>query len=261
MNAAPFTQSLPASPQLIPRLLALEASGDFFSVALQTPLGQWEQTLPAGPKASAGAIAAIEALLEQTGTTLSQLDALAFGQGPGAFTGLRTACALAQGLALGCDVPVLPVDTLHAVLLHAVALAPPPWPQGVCWVVMDARMGEVYAASFRQQAGEWVLDAPAQLWKPAALNLHWQEAPPTAVAGTACQVHEASLNLPEWQAQGVALWPEARPWARFLLPLACKLWQARAGVDAAGASPLYVRNQVAQTLVQRQQAKAGAGLA
>jgi len=97
-------------------------------------------------------------LLAEAGLGLAQLDGIAFGAGPGSFTGLRIACAVAQGLAFGADVPVLGVGTLLA-LAEA---------SGAARVIacLDARMGEVYHAAYRREVGDWMTESGPQLCAP-----------------------------------------------------------------------------------------------
>src|SRR5436190_17193363 len=126
-------------------LLAFDTATERMSIALAAGGTVWEHEAIGGEgagQASAALIPAILALLARAGVTLAQLDAIAFGRGPGAFTGLRTACSVAQGLAFGAGKPVLPVDTLLAVAEDARDGAAP---QRI-WAVTDARMDEVYAA-------------------------------------------------------------------------------------------------------------------
>ena len=98
------------------KLLAFDTSTDHISIALTCPVDGvaqvWQHDGAGGALASGSLIPAIEALMAQAGLRYAALDAIAFGQGPGSFTGLRTACAVAQGLAFGAGIPVLPVDTL-----------------------------------------------------------------------------------------------------------------------------------------------------
>src|SRR5262245_47658224 len=118
-------------------------------------------------------------MLDEAGCTLRQLDAIAFGRGPGAFTGLRAACAVAPGLAFGAGKPVLSLDSLMLVAQDA--------PCAQCWVAMDARMDEIYAAHYRFDGARWhTLSAPA-LYTLEALNAQWRAAPPAAVAGSALE--------------------------------------------------------------------------
>ena len=133
-------------------LLAFDTSTDALSIAVQHGARVWQHSGAGGAQASATLIPAIRDLLAQAGLSFDQLDAVVFGRGPGSFTGLRTACAVAQGLAFGArggqGVPVLPVDTLLAVAEEARAQ------HGCTRVVatLDARMNEVYAAPFEWQA-------------------------------------------------------------------------------------------------------------
>ena len=153
-------------------LLALDTSTDQLSVAVQRADGQrFAHTGAGGAQASASLIPAVQALLAQAGLALSDLRAIAFGRGPGSFTGLRTACSVAQGLAWGAGVPVLPIDTLLAVAEAARSAL------GATHVLalLDARMNEVYAAEYawRDAAGwrplsEIVVLAPEAVPTPGA---------------------------------------------------------------------------------------------
>ncbi|HAJ11148.1 MAG TPA: tRNA (adenosine(37)-N6)-threonylcarbamoyltransferase complex dimerization subunit type 1 TsaB, partial [Comamonadaceae bacterium] len=144
------------------KLLAFDTSTDTLSIAVQAGEAVWQHSGPGGAQASATLIPAIRGLLAQAGLSFDTLDAIVFGRGPGSFTGLRTACAVAQGLAFGArggaGVPVLPVDTLLAVAEDARQQ------HGCTRVVatLDARMDEVYVARC-----EWV---PA----PDGLAGHWR---------------------------------------------------------------------------------------
>ena len=140
------------------RLLAFDTSTDTLSVAVGVG-GLHAPPLAAhngvgGAAASAELIPLIQRLLAQAGWTLAGLDAIVLGRGPGAFTGLRTACAVAQGLAFAArpgGVPVLPLDTLWAVAEEArtaLAAASQPLPRHIA-AVLDARMDEVYVATYR----------------------------------------------------------------------------------------------------------------
>ncbi|KYP95675.1 hypothetical protein BG74_08480, partial [Sodalis-like endosymbiont of Proechinophthirus fluctus] len=108
-----------------------------------------------------------DSLLAEAGITLDSLDALAFGRGPGSFTGVRIGIGIAQGLALGADLPLIGISTLAA-------LAEGAWRQtGACQVLtaIDARMGEVYWAAYRSEAGVWLGEDGEALTAPAALAL------------------------------------------------------------------------------------------
>ena len=276
-----------------PRLLALDTSTHHTFVALGLGADvQADQTGEGGAQASAGLLSTIQALLKAQHWALPELDALVFGRGPGAFTGLRTATAVVQGLAYGVrterhpnGLPVLPIDTLLAVAeearhLHAQA-TPTNSPVGSpLWVlaVLDARMGEVYAALYRFDnlaqsiahsiaqptaqpttqaiAGPW-LATPSQL--PMLLQ-GLQEALPELqtsaqrlCAGNASELVSPFLSDP---ADGTP-WPmqEAWPTAHALLRLAPHLLRQGLAVPAAHAQPVYVRDKVAQTTAERSQAR------
>jgi tRNA threonylcarbamoyladenosine biosynthesis protein TsaB len=144
-----------------PCLLALDSSTDALALALHTAQGRWHLNEAGGAAASARIVPAAQALLAQAGIGFAALDAIAFGAGPGAFTGLRTACAVAQGLAFGAGKPVLALDSLMIVAEDAWGLEPAA--SGLHWVAVDARMDEAYAAAYRRQAdcGWAVAVAPA----------------------------------------------------------------------------------------------------
>jgi len=228
-------------------LLAFDTATERMSIALAVHGHVSTHEAPGGALASATLISAILALLADAGVTLRDLDAIAFGRGPGAFTGLRTACSVAQGLAFGACKPVLPVDTLLAVAEDARGGAD----AMTVWVAMDARMDEIYAARYRFGGGRWeVLDAP-MLITPEALDARWRADAPQHVAGNALAAFGARLQAP-----GAVLLPDAMPRAVAMLPLAQALWDRGGAVDAALALPLYLRDKVAQTTVERDAARA-----
>ena len=149
------------------RLLALDTSTDTVHLALVQGEAVAVRALPGGAQSSAALLPAIQALLGDAGLALRDLDAIGYGRGPGAFTGLRTACAIAQGLAVGADRPLLALDTLAAVAESAVqrGLA-----RAAVWSVLDARMGEIYAARWQwTDATGWQVTVPVALYAPAAL--------------------------------------------------------------------------------------------
>jgi len=223
-------------------LLAFDTATEHLSIAVAAHGHVLTHEAPGGAQASSTLIPAILALLARADMRLRDLDAIAFGRGPGAFTGLRTACAVAQGLAYGAAKPVLAVDTLLAVAEDARGGAD----AVTMWVAMDARMDEVYAAHYRYQAGAWsVLDAP-MLTTPDALNTRWQTEPPPCVAGSALAAFGERLIT-----GGAQRVPDALPRAAAMLPLARELWAQGGAVAAAHALPLYLRDKVAQTTVER----------
>lgn len=227
----------------MPVLLALDSSTDILALALVTSGRIQVLEASGGAQASARMLPEVKALLAGAGVAMADLDAIAFGQGPGAFTGLRTACAVAQGLAFGLAKPVLAIDSLMLVAEDARA-------QGAgdeVWVAMDARIGEIYAARYRWADGAWaVVEAPA-LYAPEALAGHWGQ--PAAVAGTALTEYAAALNVT------APAWPQARSRAAALGALALAAWQRGETRDAAEALPVYVRDKVALTTAERERSK------
>ena len=229
-------------------LLAFDTATEHLSVALAVRDRVFTHHAAGGAQASAALIPAIQALLREAGIALDDLDAIAFGRGPGAFTGLRTACAVAQGLALGAGKPVLPIDTLLAVAEDARAGAADALR---VWVTMDARIDEIYAAQYQFEAGAWsVLDAP-QLTSAEALDARWRTEPAQMIAGNALEVFAG-----RWATGSARCVPQARPRAEAMLPLARALRARGGAVDAALALPLYVRDKVAETTAERAAARA-----
>ena len=237
-------------------LLAFDTSTDRLSVALErAPDGaRFTHGGPGGAQASATLIPAVQALLAQAGLRLSDLAAIVFGRGPGSFTGLRTACSVAQGLAWGAGVPVLPVDTLLALAEDARQSV------GATRVraLLDARMDEVYHADvvWQAAAARWRLQGPVAVCAPEQLPPLPAGAGPGAgwvLAGNAFtpygdRLPAALRGLPR---------VEALPSATALLDLAPALLAAGAAVPPEQALPLYIRDKVAQTSAERAAARAG----
>ena len=227
----------------MPSLLAFDTATERTSIAVTVAGQVFTHEAPGGAQASATLVPAILALLAQAGVGLRELDAIAFGRGPGAFTGLRTACSVAQGLAFGAGKPVLPIDTLLSVA--EAGRAEGSAAQRV-WVAMDARMDEIYAAHYAWAEGRWqVLDAP-HLTTPDVLNARWRVAPPQVLAGNALAAFGERL-----QPGAACVRGSERPCARAMLPLARALWREGGAVDAALALPLYLRDKVAHTTAER----------
>src|SRR5450830_152727 len=144
-------------------LLAFDTSTDIMSVAVQRanaagatpPHSIWQHSGPGGAQTSANLIPTIQRLMAQAELQFDALDAIVFGSGPGSFTGLRTACSVAQGLAFGANLKVLPIDTLLALaeqarFQHAAALA-----RYQVMALLDARMDEMYGACYAFNSGLW----------------------------------------------------------------------------------------------------------
>lgn len=230
-------------------LLAFDTATDRMSVALGLDRRMWTREGAAGAQASLHLLPAVFELLDEASLALRDLDAIGFGRGPGAFTGLRTACSVAQGLAMGAGKPVLSLDSLMASAEDARAR------QGLAelWVAMDARIDQIYAAQYRWSGDRWhTLDAPA-LYTLEALNGQWLERAPRGVAGNALTAFGERLR-----AGSAPRADDALPSSSALLSLAHTAWADGAALDAAQALPLYLRDKVAQTTAERDAARAAA---
>jgi len=234
------------------KLLAFDTSTDSMSLALTDGQRLWQHTGPGGAQASSTLIPAILGLLDQAGLALADLDALVFGRGPGSFTGLRTACSVAQGLALGAHLPVLPMDTLMAVAEEARFRHEGPQAAARLQVtaLLDARMDEMYVQRFACNAGRWTSLADCALIRPENLPLDPAD---DLLAGNVFGVYAARLPVfPDSLPRLTAL-----PTAAAMLRLAPALLATGQGVPASQALPLYVRDKVALTTEERARVKAG----
>ncbi len=227
--------------------LAFDTSTDVLSVAVQRGEQIWHSHGPGGAQASATLIPTALALLAQADLSCQALNAIVFGRGPGSFTGLRTACAVAQGLAHGAQVPVLALDTLLAV---AQAHQPAPGQSARVLAVLDARMGQLYAAAYHWQDGHWHIDQAPGLYDPDDVRLpdDWRDDPSVVLAGSPVPEHaqalSAALRRP-WLCQATS------PSALSLIALAPAAWAAGLAMPAQRALPLYLRDKVAQTTAER----------
>ena len=232
-------------------LLGFDTSTEVLAVGLQTATGLlFTAQAAGGAAASAALLPQIRTLLERVHVSFDDLDAVAFGQGPGAFTGLRTACAVAQGLALAIGKPLLPIDSL--LLVAEDARAQTGAPEVV--VLKDARMDEVYAGHYAWEAGCWkVLRAPA-LYALPALPMLWAPLSRPLFAGSALAAFGSRLALPD----GCQRCNTEHDRAAALMRLAAQAMAAGQAVDAAQALPLYTRDKVALTTQEREAARAAA---
>ena len=262
--------------------LAFDTSTDVMSVAVTDGLRVWQHTGPGGAKASTTLIPVILALLADAGLALGDLQAIAFGRGPGSFTGLRTACAVAQGLAYGANkgagggantgagggakpgagLPVLPIDTLLAVAEEARLQKPSPY----ITALLDARMDEMYVQRYACSQGEYGVLTPlgaCELIRPEELPVEAEAVNTvntgntdntfnTVYAGNVFSVYEGRLPA----ALNTLACLHALPTASAMLRLAPRLAAAGHCVPADQAMPMYVRNKVAQTTAEREAAKA-----
>lgn len=222
------------------KLLALESSTDLFTAALYLDGRIVEREGARGVSHSEIALPLVQALLDGEGVSLSDLDGIAFGAGPGAFTGLRLACSVAQGLAVGAGLPVLGIVSLEALALAS--------GDGAVYACLDARMNEVYCAAYRV-AGETVaaviapvVAAPGQV--PVPPGEGWLG------CGSGFAAYGAALAARLGPAIG-GIDAQTRPRAAALLRMAAARFMRGEGEDAALATPLYVRDKVAMTTRER----------
>lgn len=224
------------------QILALETSTDLGSCALWRDGEVHERLCPPGRPHSETLLPLVRELFAEAGISVAELDAIAFGAGPGAFTGLRVACGAAQGLAVAADLPVVPVTSLEV-------LAELAGGERVL-ALLDARMGEVYAGAFRRVGDAWQRDGDIQVAAPAVLQL-----PADSAGWLACG--NAPAAYPELQARlagaGIAVRPGLMPTAGALARLAAPRAARGEVIDPALAAPLYVRDKVAKTVAERLQ--------
>ena len=197
-------------------------------------------------------ISVIDAILQRNALALSELDAVAFGAGPGAFTGLRVACGVAQGLGWAAGKPLLCVSNLEATARHAAAAGF----VGRLLAAHDARMHECYAAVFEigpaapgVPAGLNAVKtlAAAQLVKPSMLGALAREHAVEAAAGGALEVYGGEIVLDA----GVRRLAPFDTTASDIALGGMALWEAGGAVRPEEAAPLYVRNRVALTMAER----------
>lgn len=247
------------------RLLAFDTSTDAMSIAVGcTVRGEpraWHHCAAGGAQASASLIPAIMGLMRQAGLGFADLDAIAFGRGPGAFTGLRTACSVAQGLGFGAQgapggraVPLLPVDTLLALAEEARQQYSAGHAPLRVLGMLDARMDQIYAAGYAFDGAYWQPHRAPILERPENLSLDPQWLLPGSVlAGNVFAAYGDRLPFGQDLVR-----IEALPTAGAMLRLAPALLAAGHGVSAELALPLYIRDKVAQTTSERAAAKAAA---
>nr|WP_295774165.1 tRNA (adenosine(37)-N6)-threonylcarbamoyltransferase complex dimerization subunit type 1 TsaB [Rhodoferax sp.] len=245
-------------------LLAFDTGTEFMSIAVcctrDGQVQQWQHTTPGGAKASTDLIPAILGVMQQAGLRLQALDAICFGSGPGSFTGLRTACSVAQGLAFGANVPVLAVDSLLAVAEDARHTALHAQIAGVVTALLDARMEEVYCATFAFNGARWTELSGSALMQPEKLIRVTESTAadsPWLLAGNVFAVYGERVAAQD-PAAATAQRITALPTASAMLRLAPALLAAGKAVSAEHALPSYIRDKVAKTTAERMAEKAAA---
>ena len=216
-------------------ILALETATDPGSVALWRDGDVVGRECPVGRSNSETLLPLAESILRDAGLGFTDLEGIAFGVGPGSFTGLRVACGVAQGLAVARGLPLLGVCTLQA-------MAQASGGERVV-VALDARMGEVYSGVFVHGESQGELG----VYPPAAVPL------PRGTGWLACgNGLSAYPDLRERLADVVGAWlPELMPSAEAVVRLAAPRLERGERIDPADAVPLYVRDKVAKTVAER----------
>jgi len=229
-------------------ILALETSSEHCSVALWQDGKVSEHCELVGQRHSAVLIAMLDALLKDAGIRIKQVDGIAFGKGPGSFTGVRIACGVAQGLALGIGAGVVGVCTLQA-LAQASG-------RDKVVTALDARMGELYLAAYARQDGGWLPVIEPCLCKaddaPVVTDQDWFG------AGSGFVVNDAALAV-HYAKRLSAVDTQAVPKASAVAQLAAVEFARGNAVDAALALPLYLRDKVALKTREREEVRGAAG--
>ncbi|CNE32382.1 family M22 nonpeptidase-like protein [Yersinia bercovieri] len=221
------------------RILAIDTATEACSVALWNN-GEVQALFELCPREHTQRILPlVQQVLAESGLSLGQLDALAFGRGPGSFTGVRIGIGIAQGLALGADLPMIGVSTLQTMAQGAFRLTA----ASRVLAAIDARMGEVYWGEFeRNAAGDWLGEATEAVMTPeqtlvraqmlsgrwTTVGTGWQTYP-ELISGSNVQLTDGQMLLPQ---------------AEDMLPLALSLWANGQAVSVENAEPVYLRNEV-----------------
>jgi len=224
------------------KLLAIETATEACSVAVHVDGAVIERFQIAPRRHAELTLPWAAALLAEAGISRSQLDAVAISRGPGAFTGVRLAIAIAQGIALAIDRPLLAISTLQVLALRA------PAGQDAVLAAIDARMGEVYTGRFARTDGQWQAIDSEQVLAPETVVLDGQ-----GWFGVGTGFAAADGLLATALAPGlVGVDAAALPHAADLATLAVAAWGRGEAIAPELVEPTYLRNNVALTLVQQQ---------
>lgn len=223
----------------MPTILAIETSSELASAALMHRDQLFTREAAGVHTHSQTILPMVQSLLAQAGLTPAQCDAIAFGAGPGSFTGVRTACGIAQGLAFGLDLPVLPIVTLQAMAQSCHETT------GACDVlcVLDARMGEVYWAQYRFADG-WQTVIEPTLSAPAGV----QPQGGVRACGNGLAAYASGFEGQTFLSEVLT---DCMPHAAQVARLARTAFALGLGVAARDAQPIYLRNKVALTTDER----------
>ncbi|HCS26968.1 MAG TPA: tRNA (adenosine(37)-N6)-threonylcarbamoyltransferase complex dimerization subunit type 1 TsaB [Spongiibacteraceae bacterium] len=216
-------------------VLALETSADACSVALlrSGEMVERHENLPRSH--TQHILPMVDALLQSANMTLAQIDVIAFGRGPGSFTGLRVCASVVQGLAFAANIPCAPVSSLQALAMTAISTGLSRGHSSILCCV-DARMSEVYGAQFSVQEGYPALQGEEFLCAPETVS--WD-------SGAACRVGSGWRYAAEMQYQGEINDADLLPRAAAVALLGEQMYKSGHVVAAARAVPVYLRDDVA----------------
>lgn len=227
------------------KILALDTSTEYLSLCLWLDGAIHERNLLAGQSHSQQILPLLRGLLSEAKVELHDLDGIAFGAGPGSFTGLRIGCGVAQGLAFGANLPVIGISTLLA-LAHGTLTKNTVATRVIA--CLDARMGEVYHAAYARSGEAWDEISAPGLYKPDAVpalpGAEW------VGAGSGWATYGDALKACYKEQIGLIL-PTEFPHATTMAELAAPLFAQGLGVPAAQAAPIYIRNKVALKTSER----------
>jgi tRNA threonylcarbamoyladenosine biosynthesis protein TsaB len=225
------------------RVLALDAATEACSVALLANGAIISRSIESGKSNAVKILRMVEEAMAEAQVSLSMLDGIAASIGPGAFTGVRISVAVAQGLAFGADLKVVPVTTLEALALQVLE-----GPGSRALACLDARMGEVYWGCFAWDAARGVVQSGAlRVGSPdsVSLDLGGQY----AGVGRGFSAYPALGTLPGVTTDAVR--SAALPNAREIVRLGALRLTVGGALDAADLRPLYLRDKVAFTEAER----------
>ena len=227
-------------------LLALDTSTEYLSLALKLGDKIFTHYQAAGSASSQLVLPQIQILLDSANIKLGDLDGIAFGAGPGAFTGVRIASGVAQGLGYGANLPVVGINTLTAVAEES--------GQDKVVVCLDARMGEIYHAALIKENGVWLEISETKVCKPQVSPVLESNDWVGAGGGWAAYKEVLMQIYSNHLSQSVNnVLPDITPTAEAILRLAQPVFEAGQAKPAMHAMPIYIRNRVALTTLEREQ--------
>ncbi|WP_124948015.1 tRNA (adenosine(37)-N6)-threonylcarbamoyltransferase complex dimerization subunit type 1 TsaB [Sulfurirhabdus autotrophica] len=222
------------------KILALDTSTEYCSLALSLGNEVLTREVLAGQRHSELILPMLQEMLDEADITLNELDGVAFGSGPGSFTGLRIGCGVAQGLAFGADLPVAGICTLEALAEGS--------NESKVISCLDARMGEIYHAIYEKSDGQWNILSEPGLYSPQ--NAPHIDGDEWIGCGSGFSAYGEALKL-QYGSQLKAVFGDVFPHARHIASLAIPVFQQGRAVEASKAAPLYIRDKVALKTSER----------